>query len=228
MVQRDYILRLIEHLGPGAAALLRSAEQRKGHQYREASRTIDQALRQTFGLDSEAVRGLSAEELVALLGLGRSARLGSEVFGEKLILLASLLGEQADLDAAQNDPEGSAACALKSLQLFLTAITGEAAIDSLSAERAVAAIESLLPRLAAYELPTPTKRQLWQHYERSGAFANAEDWLFALLDDDPAALPDGIAFYDRLARCTDQELAHGNLPRDEVAAGRAELRARQG
>src|SRR3954454_4838714 len=161
MVQRDYILRLIEQLGPGAAALLRSAEQRKGHQYREAGRTIDQALRQTFGLDSEAVRGLSAEELVTLVGLGRSARLGSEIFAEKLILLASLLGEQSDLDAAQNDPEGSVGCALKSLQIFLTVLGEGAALEGPSTERAVAAIESLLPRLAAFELPAPTKRQLW-------------------------------------------------------------------
>ena len=228
MVQRDYILRLIEQLGPGAAALVRSAELRKGHQYREAGRTIDQALRQTFGLDGEAVRGLSAEELVALVGLGRSARLGSEVFAEKLILLASLLGEQSDLDAAQNDPEGSTDSALKSLQIFLTAIIGEAMVAGPSAERAAAAIEALLPRLAAYDLPAATKHQLWQHYERSGAFAKAEDWLFALLDDDPAALPDGIAFYERLARYTDDELTRGDLPRDEVAAGLAELRARQG
>lgn len=224
MVQRDYILRLIEQLGPGAAALIRSAEQRKGHQYREAGRTIDQTLRQFFGLDSEAVRGLSAEELVGLVRLGHSPLVGSDALAEKLVLLASILAEQADLDAAQNDPEGSADCALKSLQIFLVVLTGE----DPTAERAIAALDPLLNHLAAYDLPAPTKQQLWQHYERAGEFARAEDWLFALLEDDPAALPDGIAFYDRLAWRTDDELARGNLPRDEVAAGLAELRARAG
>jgi hypothetical protein len=224
MVQRDYILRLIEQLGPGAAALLRSAEQRKGQQYGEAGRTIDQTLRQYFGLDSGAVRGLSAEELVALVRLGHSPLVRSEALAEKLVLLASILAEQADLDAAQNDPEGSADCALKSLQIFLVVLTEE----DPHAERALAALDPLLRQLAAYDLPTPTKEQLWRHFERSGEFARAEDWLFALLDDAPDVLPEGIAFYDRLAWRTDDELARGNLPRDEVAAGLAELRAREG
>ena len=45
MVQRDYILRLIEQLGPISGALIRSAELRKGHQYREAGKTVGEALR---------------------------------------------------------------------------------------------------------------------------------------------------------------------------------------
>lgn len=222
MVQRDYILRLIEQLGPGAAALLRSAEQRKGLQYREAGRTIDQALRQYFGLDTEAVRGLSAEELVALVRLGHSPLIGSDALVDKLGLLAALLGEQAELDTAQGDPEGGADCALRALQISLIVLTE----DDPNAARAVGALDPLLGQLAGYELPRPTMALLWRHYERAGEYGRAEDWLFTLLDDDPAALPEALAFYERLASRSDRELARGNLPREEVAAGLAELRAR--
>ena len=69
------------------------------------------------------------------------------------------------------------------------------------------------------------------HYERTGEFAKAEDSLYAMLDVEPrnaGLLEFGIAFYERLARQSDDVLAAGNLPRTELEAGLAELRNRQG
>jgi hypothetical protein len=79
------------------------------------------------------------------------------------------------------------------------------------------------------ELPMATNALLMEHYERTGQFAKAEDSLFAILDagpDNAAALEFGISFYDRLLRQSDMQLADGNLPRNEVEAGRSELRER--
>jgi hypothetical protein len=221
MVQRDYIMRLIEQLGPLSAALVRSAEERKGHQYRQAGKTLDEALRRFFGLSAETARALSADELIALTRLGSPPNQEDGV-AEKLSLLAALLREGSELDAAQGDPEGSADWALKALQIFLTVLVEEDPADG----RAAGALGPLLDRLAGYDLPPAVKEGLWRYHEGRGDFASAEDWLFRLLDDDPAALVDGLAFYDRLAAQDDAALARGNLPRDEVAAGRAELRAR--
>jgi hypothetical protein len=53
--------------------------------------------------------------------------------------------------------------------------------------------------------------------------------LFAILDGDVDLAPAvnfGISFYERLLGHTDSQLADGNLPRSEVEAGLAELRAR--
>ncbi|MFN8516836.1 MAG: DUF6483 family protein [Chloroflexia bacterium] len=69
---------------------------------------------------------------------------------------------------------------------------------------------------------------LWRQAEQAGDFARAENWLFALLDEDPGALERGIDFYERLRHFSDEELVQGNLPRAEVVAGLAELRARRG
>jgi hypothetical protein len=223
MVQRDYILRQIEQLGSAYGALIRSAEERKGLQYRVAGEPFDEALRQHFGLDGETVRERSAEELIGTIRLESSAYEGRDVVADRLALLAALVREQADRDAEQGDADEAAIGRLKALQIFLTVLVEEGA----SSDFAARAIDPLLELLAAYELPREVKELLWRYAEQLGDFARAEDWLFALLDEDPGALEQGIAFYERLARLDDDELARGNLPRAEVAASHAELWARR-
>lgn len=222
MVQRDYILRQIEQLGSAYGALVRSAEERKGLQFRTAGEPVEQALRQFFGLSLETVRERSAEELIGLVRMGSSTYAGDGATAEKLTLLATLLREQADSDAAEGDADEAALGRIKALQIFLTVLVEE---DFANAH-AQGAVEPLSERLTAYELPPPVKHLLWRYAEQSGDFAGAEDWLFALLEDDPGALEQGIAFYERLALLPDDELAQGNLPRAEVLAGLGELRER--
>jgi len=98
--------------------------------------------------------------------------------------------------------------------------------EGINDERAVAAVAPLLDKLDEYELPFEINDLLWRFHEQTGDFAKAEDALFDLLDDAPDLVPEGIDFYERLATLTDAELLEGDLPRDEVAAGLAELQAR--
>lgn len=224
MVQRDYILRQIEQLGMAYGALVRSAEERKGLQYRVGGEPLDQALRQHFGMDSETVRTRSAEELIGTIRGESSAFEDREVVGDKLALLGALVREQADLDAAQGDDDEAAIGRLKALQLFLTVVVEE----GVSSDLAARGIDPLLELVAAYELPRGVMDLLWRRAEQAGDFARAENWLFALLDEDPGALERGIDFYERLRHFSDEELVQGNLPRAEVAAGLAELRERRG
>lgn len=75
-------------------------------------------------------------------------------------------------------------------------------------------------------LPPNVKDQLWRYAEQTGQFAKAEDWLFALLADAPGnddLIRRGIAVYQRLCERSDAELQAGQLPREEVLAGLAEL-----
>ena len=223
MAQRDYILRQIEQLGSAYGAFIRSAEERKGLQYRAVGETVEQALRLHFGLSMATARERSADELIGLIRMGSSAYSGDGAVAERLILLAALLREQADTDAAGGDAEETAIGRLKALQIFLTVLVEE----DVASEYAIGAVEPLLNGLASYELPPAVKELLWHHAEQSGDFARAEDWLFALLEEEPDALEQGIAYYERLAHFTDDELAQGNLPRAEVTASLAELRARR-
>lgn len=223
MVKRDYLLRVIEQLGVAWAGVLRLAGLRQGGQYEEAGQGIDQLARQYLGLTAGALRARSAGELIGLVRLGSTIGAGDAATAEKLLLLGALLREDAALRAAQHDGDGAAASGLKALQVYLTVVVEEGVTD----ERALDAIGPLRERVAAYELPLTVRELLWRFHEQTGDFAAAEDALFHLLDDDPALLPDGIAFYERLLALPDEALHAGKLPRDEVEASLAELRARE-
>ena len=224
MVKRDYLLRVIEQMGVAWAGVLRLAGLRQGGQYEAAGQSIDQMLRQFLGLNSGALDTLSAAELIGLIRLGRIAGSGDGdgVVAERLLLLGALLREQAELHEAQGDTDAGALSGLKALHINLAVVVEEGIND----ERAVAAVAPLLDKLDEYELSFETNDLLWRFHEQTGDFAKAEDALFDLLDDAPDLVPEGIDFYERLATLTDAELIAGNLPRNEVAAGLAELQAR--
>jgi len=222
MVKQDYLLRVIEQMGVAWACVLRLAGLRQGGQYEAAGQSIDQLLRQFLGLNSGALGTVSAAELIGLIRLGRAAGAGDGVVAEKLLLLGALLREQAELHEAQGDTDAAAMSGLKALHIYLTVVVEEGIND----ERAVAAVAPLLDKLDEYELPFEIKDLLWRFHEQTGDFAKAEDALFDLLDDAPDLAPEGLDFYERLAALTDADLIEGNLPRDEVAAGLAELQAR--
>ena len=70
------------------------------------------------------------------------------------------------------------------------------------------------------------QKRLILHYEREGAYADAEDMLFELIDaGHPELIPQGIELYERMLAKPDDELERGKLPRDEVEDGLAQLRA---
>ncbi len=67
-------------------------------------------------------------------------------------------------------------------------------------------------------------------FERDGKYAKAEDALFLLLESAPKnldAIDIGIGFYERTSVLSDEALSAGDMPRPEVEAGLADLRARR-
>lgn len=222
MVRRDYILRMIEQIGVAWTALVKIAGLRANGQYEQVELLLDQVLRQHLGFGGDTPGRLSADELIALVRLGQTASVDEAVITERLLLLGAILRERAELSVAQGNPDEAADFAAKALRVDLMVLVEEEHDD----ERARAALDPLLGLLADYEIPGSLKEQLWLFHERQGEFADAEDWLFALLESQPTMLPEGIAFYERLAALPDEALRRGDLPRDEVVAALAELRAR--
>lgn len=223
MMQRDYILRLIEQLGQVWAILYTLVTKGK---FAEALLVIDQALQRLVGFSLAEAEALSAEDLIELVRLGGS-RLEESMIADQLTVIASLLREAAEVYAIQGDLDRADNQRLKALHIFLAALTGK---GSPSSPHVVEAVEPLLDQLSAYELPAGVKNLLWQHFERVGQFAKAEDWLFELLEDDqvePGTIERGIAFFERLLERSDAELIQGDLPRDEVLAGLAQLQTMQ-
>jgi hypothetical protein len=222
MVQRDWILRVIEELGVFVAAVL---DLRRSGQFQQAERVIDDALLRLVGFRLAVADQFSAEKLANMLRLANVERLDRRDVAERLVVLGTLLQEAAAVDDDLGNSRRRDERRIKALQVFLIGLTEEPTTP----RRAVAAVDQLLLELTEFDLPVDVKERLWQHFQQEGDFARAENWLFELLDDAEApedALARGIAFYQRLAALDDDVLRGGNLPRDEVQLGLAQLQAR--
>ena len=216
MFRRDYILRLVERL---VQALTRVREQTNAGDYAAAGENLDSAFLELMGAGADEICRHSDTELLA-----RLTREGpTQSLPDKTRLLVALLQQAGLLHAARNRDAQSHACWLKALNLLLTL-----QMDDLDSELAqfIPAIDLLRDQLRDSPLPLSTLAALWRHYERIGAYARAEDALFILLEeqpDNPALVSEAKMFYERLLRQGDAALEEGNLPRDEVVAGLAEL-----
>jgi hypothetical protein len=88
--------------------------------------------------------------------------------------------------------------------------------------------EHLLTELETIDLPRDTILRLFRYRAATGRFAEAENALFDLVERglaNSAVIDEGRAFYRRLLDLEDEQLAAGELPRDEVIDGMTELEA---
>ena len=220
MIRQDYILRMIDQLQRVLASIAGLKAERR---WQEITGTLDEQFRELVGAGAaEAVR-FSETELMARLVQGENTRF----VRDKTHFLIALFKEAGDAAAAQDQSEESRAFYIEGLHLLLGTVAGG---DSFEPPDFVPGLEVLLAALADAPLPPRTQALLMCHYEKLGAFAKAEDVLFDLLDAEPGnsdALDFGIAFYERLRGQSDMALANGNLPRQELEGGLAELRQRQ-
>src|SRR6266850_7082623 len=221
MIRRDYILRMIEEF---FQALSRIKSLKGAQQWREADGSIDQEFRRLMGMDAQAVAQLSETELLARLVRGEPTL----AVREKTFILATLLKEAGDVLTKQGRQEESRTSYLKGLHLLLDTLGRGEVFES---PQFVPKVEEFVVALGDSLLPLETQARLMQHYERTGEFAKAEDALFVMLDAEPDNAPLlelGISFYRRLESQSEARLSDGNLPREEVEAGLADLNARKG
>lgn len=222
LVQRDYILRIIEQFGEVLTHVLHL---RRGGSAIEARQYIDESIGRLIGMEPDAVYDRSAAELTGEIRGRLSRHQQPQLVRDQLVVLAGLLHESAHIFDDTGDADRARADRLKALELYVEVLT----VDEPGCVPAEAAIDAILSELTD-DPPPQIMRQLVVAYETSGRFDDAEDWLFHVLDampDDPAALSDGIAFYERLLTLDDVTLADGGLPEDEALAGLTELLERQ-
>jgi hypothetical protein len=227
MIQRDYILRIIEELGQTLAYVigLRSAGKQQ-----EARAEISQTLERLIGFDLRAIGEMPLEKLLAMVRFSLSTRATPAETAGLLSLLSELTRTGADMLEAPGDLEQRDALRLRALHLRLAAVLEND--DTTRATRAAPELDTLLEQLAEYELPLGAKDQLWRVYELAGEYGKAENWLFDLLEDERMqdghiALKRGLTFYDRILALPDAVLETGGLPRAEAEAGRDDLLSRR-
>jgi hypothetical protein len=220
MLRRDYILRMIQE---AAELLARIQSLKKEQRWGDAGTSLDAELETLVGANAQTVARLSKTELLARVIRGESTL----AVKEKTIFVSALLREAGDVAVGENRLEEGRACYLKGLELLLDVLREG---DTYEFPEFMPKVEMFVSALSDAPLPLPTEAALMQHYERTGQFAKAEDCLFTLLEAEPdntELLDFGIAFYKRLESQSDDNLFVGNLPRDEVQSGLADLQARR-
>lgn len=214
MIRRDYILRMVAEM---AQVLARVISLKSRQEYEQALREINAALRELRDGNADAPHELSLADWIALCRKHEQAASGL------MIAVADLLKEQGDVLAAQDKPDGGARSRALALGLFLEALlNGETFVTV----ELLAKVEDLFARVRETLSDPEVWRRLAGYYEARGRFGQAEDAFFAWLAvGDPAAVREGLAFYDRLTGLNDEALERGDLPRTELEQGRREFSA---
>ncbi len=214
MVNKDYILRLAEHFGR-ALAIIIGLRQRNQHE--ESLFAIDEMLLRTTGFTSSLINSTSEEMLLNLL-----APLGT-LNVEKCLWIIVLLNEEGTSYDALERTRESYYRYLKALNLTLELLLRGYDVRDIDL---LAFAETLLNKLADYEIPVLTREKVLRSYEQAGWYAKAEDVLFEMIEDgdvpnDTAMqiIEHGKAFYQRLLSKSEADLQAGNLSRAEVQEG---------
>lgn len=217
MINKDYLLRMAEKVGRALATIMGLRAYNKDE---EALIYIDDLLLKTVGLTSRFLNSLSEEMLVKTISPLATLNV------EACLWIASMLKAEGEIYESQNNATASYYRYHKALYLFLTLILHEPLPDDAQVYEEV---DTLLNKLQDYDLPSTTKNLLFAYYEHTGNYGGAEDILFDLLEtvhdaQQTSSLHEhGQAFYTRLRTKSDDDLETGNLSREEVEEGMAQL-----
>ncbi|MFN2285288.1 MAG: DUF6483 family protein [Anaerolineae bacterium] len=219
-MQTDWLVQQFSQFGRVLAMILGL---KKRQEYRASLEAIEEALNTLLDLNLEKLRDVPPAELFHRLTIAETMMVGRE----KVLFAATLLNEAGDVYMAQDQTEESTACYVQALQLLLELITTD---DLVSLPNHTPTVEDILTKIDPEALSLETQHATMRYFEKVGAYAQAEDRLFAMLEtvaDDPEAITDLIAignlFYERIQRQSDAALIAGNLARSEIAAGMADL-----
>lgn len=218
MLNRDYILRIVEQFGRELAIIMGL---RKRNKNEEALIYIDNLFLQTTGLTSSFINGLSEEMLIKTF-----SPLG-QLNAHACLWTASLLKAEGEVYEDLGNANASYYRFHKALFLLLEVILHEPVDDDLELFQVV---DDLQHKLADYELSVPIREKLFAYYEHIGRYATAEDLLFELLDLSPPdthAFDLGREFYTRLQSKSEANLQAGNFSHEEVEEGLAHLQGLQ-
>ena len=211
-MRRDYLMETIETF---IQNLMKIAKLMTEGRSSEAKTLLNQEAEKCVGLPLDEVASMSDDQLLSRLLQAESA-MGVR---ERCYMCVSVLTEAGKLALQGGRAIEGRSLLLKALQLSLSTLSWNH-LDQ--APAFVPTIQNLTTLLSGEPIPAYVRGALMRHFERIGAYADAESHLFALADDNPgdASLAElGKSFYQRLTGLSDEALAAGDLPREEVATG---------
>jgi hypothetical protein len=211
VITRDYFMRMIHQLAQVIAKVLKFSEAK---QHYEALEEIQLSSKQLLGMDLQFLTSLSDTEFIRLLSLGERFEV------EKCVVTSELLRLTGEVKERQGDETGAYQSYATALSLFLELLFRES--EALPKEY-FDKIEILIGKVSSYELTPTLLQKLFRFYGVVGRYDDAEDVLFNLIQKDAEFVGEGVKFYERMRTKSDEELERGNLPRNEVETGLAEL-----
>jgi tetratricopeptide (TPR) repeat protein len=211
MINRDYILRMIEQL---SRFLQRALMMKDAKEYHESVAEIKKAGKMFLGLNPEAMDGLSDRDLVRLWSVG------NDLDAEKCALAAQIFRAEGEIYEDQGNEEKAVGSYVKSLSLLVETINF---LKEKIPVELIASVEFLTHHIDVSTLPLALQQKVFRAYATVGRFAKAEDLLFDVIDQDASFVNEGKRFYEQLLRHTDEELERGNLPRAEILESLAQL-----
>jgi hypothetical protein len=186
-------------------------------EYPEALLDIRMTGKTLLGIDRTLVDQFSVPQLMKLFGSDLSMAV------PKSYVLGVLLKEEADIRELMSDTTVAEDIYRKSLSLLIeTYLSSGEPVEP----RHLECIETILEKLSGRSLPTDVLERIFRYEEAMGRYAKAENALYAILDTQTGFVNEGRDFYERLLKKSDDQLAAGNLPRDEVQEGMKSLRRR--
>ena len=211
MINRDYILRMIEQLSRFLAKALLMKE---GKEYLEAVTEVKKAGKMFLGLSPEAMDALSDKDLIQLW------RVAQDLDAEKCALAAQIFKAEGEVYEDQGDNEKAVTSYLKSLSLLTETINF---LKEKIPSELIATVDFLAEHLDFTSLPFSLQQKAFTTYATIGRFAKAEDLLFEMVKEDASFAGEGRRFYEQLLKRSDEDLEKGNLPRAEVLESLAQL-----
>jgi hypothetical protein len=115
MIQKDYIMRMIEQLGKILAKVMLNKTEKN---YEEAKINIESAIENLLGINSQLLLSISNQNIAELLGMSKDNSIGSM----KCIIAARLIKELADIHHAQLENINVISELQKALTLYLDGI----------------------------------------------------------------------------------------------------------
>ncbi len=204
MIERDYIMRMIQMLVQALADIIFLRRQRE---YPEALKKIRTTSKQLFGVDVDALRSLSDTQIIDLLCIDPSLGQG------RCFAAGMLLKAEAEISEEMNKTEGIAEMYLKSLSLLAeSGVRNKMSFDASQDE----AIDDLVRKLENREIPIHMLKKVFWYYEVACQYAKAGTILLRVIDKEPGFLEEGIQFYARLRKKSDDELSKGGVSRAAI------------
>ena len=154
MLSEDYFMRMINQ---ALGVLMTALGFKRAGQFSEALQAFDQALEGLLGVNARLAKQLDDDALLKMLTFQEQLDV------DRLLVLAEIYREEAEVYALQGQPERSQVMAQSSMRFYLEAALAGETNPSIEIIRK---IEALRLKLATPALPVETRLALMDHLER--------------------------------------------------------------